>query len=392
MIGVNKGVKLIKASIFLIEISRFSIIAITTNHMRYLLLIPVLLLFSACRQATKYPYAISDFPVNIRPFLTAIVTEGYIGDKTYEPAGTIREIISDADLFKLTKCEHPILRSLGLDIVSKRKHPDHYSIMMDHLDDTARVSWYFQCASYPQVYVSDYMIRNYEWNSIKEKNRTISKIIRDHHYLMSAYEALGKTDSLEQYHSIIRQMAEKDIFDMRYLSLAWHKLDEPGKPEDLAFLREQMMQKYSDLDCNGFAILARHPDSISFAIMKKSYKYYYRRWCERGENSSEEEENMKCFLKALAAFRNKEAATMLEKIFYRQPFMPCYPPDSTWIRETLYEAISNNPSPEYGNMLRIANDYLDKKRKEDAKNSIYLLDPVTDSASTDPPVKIRWQN
>jgi len=93
--------------------------------------------------SVKYPYAINDFPTALHVYLWNIINPGFIGDKNYGSIQEIDSLISDKDLLKLTRAENPLLRSVALSIASRRTSIDHYNLLMNHLDDTARVNWHF---------------------------------------------------------------------------------------------------------------------------------------------------------------------------------------------------------------------------------------------------------
>jgi hypothetical protein len=357
--------------------------------MKYLWLIPALWAFCACREGTSYPYTIRDFPNHLRPYLTAIIREGVIGSKNEYAIDSLHSLASDATIIKMTRSEHPLLRSVALSIATHRDHPDHYKIMMDHLDDTARVSWYFQCLSYPHVMVSDYLIWRYEWKTEADKNKTIDKLIRQHNYLEAAYQALNKTSVSETYYPFIRQMAMRET-DMRIRSFALRKLADFKKQEDLGLLHDIMRKNIPYLDYNCFSIMADHPDSTYQQLLIRFSRQYYRKWCDGSAERFTKEDNLKCFLHTLASFKSKESADILKRYFYNKPFLPCSPPDSTMVREILYQAICDNNCSWYDEMAAIAKKYLEKKKEEEEKMTGYLepLIPEPDTL----PVRINWYN
>lgn len=360
--------------------------------MKYLLLSAFLFTLITCKPspAIKYPFTIEDFPDSLRTDLTKIVNYGFIGSPSYEPADNLRKRISDEDCKKLSLSEHPILRSLALDILCNRHHLDHYAIMMQHLDDTAYVNWHFQCASFTFITVSDYMVKEYHWYTEKQKTTTADKIIREHNYLQCASEALQKITLTQEYYPFVKQMAERETL-LKFRSRALSELAGFKRKEDQDFLHETLEKPGSEQDCNTFGIMERYHHPDYFNILKKYYRNFFRIFCSKDFEWAATE-NALCYIDALASYQSEESAAILEKILFREPLLPCYPADTFRLREHLYEAIEKNACPSYSKMLRVAIPWLKKERAESEANSFL---PDTSNFYHFPPdtsrsPKIRW--
>lgn len=361
--------------------------------MKYLLLSIFLCTLLACKpgSAIKYHYTIRDFPDSLRTDLRKIVNYGFIGSPSYESAGNIRMRISDNDCKRLALSEHPILRSLALDILCNRHHLDHYSIMMHHLDDTAYVNWYYQCASFTFITVSDFMVKEYKWYTEEEKKRTVEKIIRDHNYLQSAYEALHKTTLTEAHYPFVRKMAEKEAL-MKFRSEALLHLAGYKKITDTGFLHKALYRSRHELDANAFGIMELYQDPFYFDMLKRYFPVgYYRNFCKKDPERNNTETALS-YVNALAAYRSNESAVILEKILFQEPLVPCFPADTFGLRQHLYEVIEKNTCGYYSKMLHVVKPWLERERKESAENS-FPLDTTNfyqfPPNNTNPP-KIRW--
>jgi hypothetical protein len=338
--------------------------------MRCIAGIIILFIFSTCKQETKYPYALADFPDKLQPYLSRIVNTGFIGVPNYDCVDYLDSFATDKQILRLTRCEHPILRSVALSIASWRPSIDHYSLLMNHLDDTARISWHFQCASFEYKYVSDYMVMRYKWKTQAAKDSTIYKILQQHPYLECAYSALGKIKLTEAEYPIVRAMANSDV--RQYIRCnAYYHLASFQKPENKMMLHDLMDTETYDLSCEALSLMGDYPDTIYLPILKKYYRHFYRNIAGESWFSNDPD----CYLKALAGYRREESAEILRKIFYRKPILPYYHSayDTSSFKETLYEIIVTNDCKAYKDMVTIARTYLterDKKRME------FSIDPI----------------
>lgn len=337
--------------------------------MKCLLLSAFLCTLIACKPApvSKYPFAIGDFPDSLRTDLTGIVNYGFIGSPSYNAAESIRQRISDEDCKKLSLCEHPILRSLALDILCNRHHLDHYNIMMQHLDDTAYVNWHYQCASFTFITVSDFMIREYHWYTEEQKTKTINKIIREHNYLQVAGDALQKTTLTQAHYPYVKQMAER-VTLLKFRSQALSELAGFKRKEDIDFLHRTLNELKNQQDCNTFGIMERYPHPNYFNILKQYYTSFYRNFCRQDSDYGTKEISL-CYIDALASYQSEESAAILEKVLFREPLLPCTQADTFVLQEKLYEAIEQNACPPYNKMLRVVQPWLKRERAESEANS-----------------------
>lgn len=354
--------------------------------MKYLTLLPVLLALCTCQQKQdlKYPYTLIGFPGNLRPYFNAILNEGMLGDKNLQERNMIDSLINDTDLMKLINSEHPVFRSVGLDIVKDRKHLDHFNIIMNHLDDTALVSWYFQCNSFPFVKVSDYMIMNYAWKSEEQRTETIHKILYHHNYLNVAYKALPAVSGKPEFYPVIRQMANRDI-DPDLRSRALLALAAFKKQEDKILLLDALSLNIYNLNSDCFKIMEKYPSPEYLPILEKYFKYYYREWCKGGIYNSNTASKLSAWLSALVSYNSPESAAILQKIIYRKPFLPCSRSDTNWVREKIYKVIASNPNPLYKKMSTLASEYLEEENERNGSIEIDMIPGVPI------PFSVRWE-
>jgi hypothetical protein len=316
----------------------------------------------------KYPYSLHHFPKNIRPFLVQIVNEGYIWGDYSDSIDVMDSLITDKTLIELTQCEHPVLRSLALTLACGRESIDHYNLMMNHLDDTARVSYYFQCASFPHMYVSDYLVRRYQWKNDDLKEKTIEQLLKKHRYLECAYEALNKKTITGEDYDVVKSMAKNDI-GINIRSYALYQLATFRKTEDTALLHRVLEKERYRLDGTSFLIMREFPDSDYETILEKYQRRFYRNLCDQ---ASDQYYNALCYPSAIASYKNQKSAEILRKIFYKTPFLPCMI-DEFEVKEALYNAIMANQCPLYSDMI----DSIKQIRKRDRVfQEELIVDPI----------------
>jgi hypothetical protein len=88
---------------------------------RLLLFLPITLLFWSCKTDNKYNYAIKDFRNSLQPHLTKMIEKGIVMSSD----SALRNMATDAELERLGKSEHPIIRAAAF-----REMLESHSIIM----------------------------------------------------------------------------------------------------------------------------------------------------------------------------------------------------------------------------------------------------------------------
>lgn len=352
--------------------------------MRYILFLLVLPALFSCHhpESAKYPYSLAEFPDKVQPYLFRIVNAGFIGETNYECISFLDTLLTDKQLLQLTRCEHPLLRSVALSIAIDRPSIDHYAVMMDHLDDTARVNWFFQCASFEFTYVSDYMLMKYEWKTKTARERTVKKVLREHNYLEQAYNVVDEVQGDTTWYGVIKDMAERDI-RLEKRSRALYALASYKNPKDDAFLQDILTHERHNLNTTCLALMKDFPSLSYQPILERHLKTLYRRICMDNTEVYE----VRPYFHAVASYKTKESASLLKKIFFSRPILPCSPRDTSSYISDLYEAITDNDCPLYKEMTAIARSYLEKEKER----IIELPSLSVDSSFTKEPATFRWR-
>ncbi len=152
-------------------------------HHSYIPALLFCILIVSCNNKSHYPYAIRDFRKALRPDLEKAVTDGVVGHLN----NATLTMISDKELVKLSRCEHPVLRAAAFREMLERETFNHADVVMNNLDDTAEVLIdHGEFGSWSNK-VSDDLIWKSMWKTYEAKEKAIEQIITHHNYLTSAY-------------------------------------------------------------------------------------------------------------------------------------------------------------------------------------------------------------
>ena len=105
-------------------------------RLKHLLLLTLIVCFLSCKNEQNHTYAIKDFRISLQPFLQKIVSKGIV---TYYDSSQIKSI-TDKELIRLGKSEHPVLRATAFREMLERNTFNHFDLLMKHLNDTAIVA------------------------------------------------------------------------------------------------------------------------------------------------------------------------------------------------------------------------------------------------------------
>jgi hypothetical protein len=335
------------------------------------------LLFS-CKHEKKYPYAITDFREELQPHLTRIVSDGLVKYMNKSLTG----MITDEDLERLGRSEHPVLRATAFREMLDRKSFNHFDILMDHLDDTAIVPtvagefgiWYRK--------ISDDILRNAEWENQEAKNRTIEEVITKHNYLHSAAIIIPVLEVNERFYPFIKSMATRPLRPNPYdpevefqdIEYALYGLARFRKKEDIELIKERLISNLHYLRDVSFQLIKENPDTAYLDIFQEyiPYALHNLNCKERFESPITE------YIKALVPYQNERSAIILDTILQTLPRLKCRVNAKNY-EQTLVKYIWEHPCPAYS---RLREKIKTKIKKYDWQSFRFKVDTIPD--------KIRW--
>ena len=319
-----------------------------------IILLLVFVLSSCHKKSGKYPYAIKDFPIKVQPHLSKIVETGiYTGMDD-----VLEQQLSDAELTRLARSEHPLLRVAAFHEIFNRNSFNHYDMIMGHLDDTALI---FIDAGEFGVWdrtVSDDILQAASWNKEEEKDKTVDEVMTKHNYLRSAYIILGRIDAKEKYYGFIKDMATRprqldfQNYELRFgdIEYALYGLAKFKKKQDVAVIKNILMTNVWRLSDISFNLMREFPDTAYFEVLETYHRRQFYRFSgnRKGGFSSvvEDGNSPEDFIKALVAQQTNRSAKLLDTLLTGLQ-MPSCMPDRENIVNNLIEEIWIHHCPAY---------------------------------------------
>ena len=332
--------------------------------MKLLLLIP-LLFFISCKQ--KYSYAINNFRKEIQPCLTNLVTTGIVDYKSE----CFKELVTNSELLKLSRSEHPILRAYAFREIGRRKDMNCYELMMGHLDDTAIVNTTNGEFGLQLRTVSDDILDDMEWKTQDAKNKTIDEVIIKHNYLRSAYTILKQIVPQEKYYSSIKEMAirkikyNEELGEQKFMQseYALEALAKFKKKIDIPIIVERLSTNLHNLSAISFAMMKENPDTAYMSVFEAYYPSYFKRRSYQYVYGGYEHELI--FLKCIATYKNERSAKILSDVLSKKPCV-IKTLDSTSFKQQLMEVIVDNNCTAYYKLTnKIKSTVLQNKKESE---------------------------
>lgn len=237
----------------------------------------------------------------------------------------------DPELVKLAKIEIPTLRAVAFLQLLHRSHLDHFSLVMDHLEDTAFVVHDHGHYGFRFEAVTEMILDEAEWPTKELRDSTLQALMLLPYKYLSTYEGVEAVRTNPKYYASIRQM----IVTPRVVSGGYHLNSEVLKekamyglakyriPSDIAFLKVELLKNYWNLKETAFRLLTDFPDTAYLDVLEK----YHRRGFYRTLNYQKdgftgfkyEHVNAEDFIRAVGAHHHKRAAVILDTIMQRIP-------------------------------------------------------------------------
>ncbi len=349
-------------------------------HSIYSLLV-VSQLFYGCGFVESNSVAIRDFSSTLQPILVGAISTGIVGHD--DATLYIEAHVTDKELVKLSRSEHPILRAIAFRGMLERQTFDHFRVIMDHLDDTAIVAVYAGEWGIWYRTISDFIIMNGKWKTIGDKKTTIDEIIKKHDYLRSAYSALPGIELKEEYYPHIKAMVERDReFELREGAL--YALARFRRKGDVPLIRDILSSNIGRLGDGSFGLMKEYPDTAYLEILEQYYpRRFYRSICNNNGYSEAALE----YIRAIASYKSDSAAKILDLILNKKPFTPCAA-DTFSLKDALMRAIWENPCAAYSKMRAQISGAMRERIRQDSLNEMPPLDiPVFKDTAREP---IRW--
>lgn len=338
--------------------------------MKKILCLFIISILFSCGRKEPYPNKISDFRNELQTHLKKLASEKKLPSTDTIARNYIEENCTKQELLKLLKCEDPLLRVIAYRTIVNRNDKDYFKILLGHLNDTSKVTWWYYEDASADFMVSDLLIRKAE-NSRKltqvEKNILVDSVLLKHPYLDVSNWMINEIEPNEKYYSIIKQRSKLKTDRCGKQLGACFALSKFKKEEDLEFLKKTF--SILEYPCENwiFKSIEENPNEIYFSLLKK---YFDKNIKKKKQQSSDA---LKYYCRAVAAYKNKESLELLTEILNKNNY-----PDTWYFKyneQDVFRAIHKYNAPIYKDLYKklkpkmndFVMEYLDKKDWKETK-------------------------
>lgn len=324
-----------------------------------------------CGQEKKYPYKTTDFKPELKKHLDKFVAEGQLSYSRDTLADNFfRDSCTKDDLTKLLSCENPILRVVAFRAIVDRKEKDYFPILLNHLNDTSKVMWWYYDDAGGDFMVSDLMIRSAErYLSQGQKDTLVDRVLNNHIYLDIAQWMMKDIKPQDKYYSIIKQTTQKKLNSCHDLSNTY-SLAKFKKQEDIPLIKKNFNEYTDNPYCNNnyFKAIEVFPDTAFFPLLTKYFDKVIKK------QKQQTSDDLKYYCRAVAQYKTQKSLDILIALARKETY-----PDSWYFsynQENVFRAIHKYKSPIYDSL------YNALKPKMDEYVMKYLDKPDYDDRTT----------
>lgn len=310
----------------------------------YIIIITTLTWFG-CGQEKKYSYKTSDFKPELKKHLDKLAAKGHLSySRDTLAANFFRDSCTKDELIKILSCENPLLRVVAYKALVNRKEQDYFPLLLNQLDDTSKVMWWFYDDACGDFSVSDLMIRSAEHIlSQEQKNILIDSVLNNHINLGVAQWMMKEIKPQDKYYSIIKNQCQIKSEDCHHLSLTY-ALAKFKRQKDIPIIKNNFAKYTDNSYCNTyiFQSIIAFPDTAFFPLLTKYLE------AEIKKNKQDSYNDLKYYCLAVAQFNNKNSLDILTALTKKETY-----PDSWYLphnKEYVFTAIHKYSSPIYDNL------------------------------------------
>ena len=323
------------------------------------LVLCVLLFYFSCVSADKRGTVIADYRPVLQPHLKRVVTDGIVTYQTDE----LEALITDRDLVQLSKSEHPILRAYALRLMINKETFDGSELLLQHLNDTARVLVDNGEFGTSFKMIADELITIKRWNTLEAKTKTVNAVITQHNYLRSAYTILKYIPAQELYYPYIRNMAERprkldsEGYELGFddIEYALYGLAKFKKSADVPLIKSRLLTNVNWLSDRSFTLMKEYPDTAYMEVLREYHRYKFYKFSGNRPGGftgiAADRAAPEDFIYALVAQQSNESARLIDTMMLYLPKMNRMPERENILFE-LKKAIWNKPCAAYAGLRK----------------------------------------
>ncbi|MCR4033114.1 MULTISPECIES: hypothetical protein [Flavobacterium] len=317
-----------------------------------------------------YPNAISDFRPELQTHLKKLASEKKLPSGDTIARNYITKNCTKNELLELLKCNQPVLRVIAYRTLVNKKDKDYFKILLGHLSDTAKVTWWFYEDAADDFTVSDLLIRKAEDGKMltkAQKSILVDSVLLKHSYLDVANWMIYDVEPNEKYYALIKQKSKLKTNRCGKQLGACYALSKFKKKEDLAYLKSVFNKFESPCEDLIFKAIEENPDKIYFPVLEK----YFETVVKKKKQYSYDD--LKDYCLAVAKYKNEESLMLLEKLLIKKNY-----PDPWYFKHNegyVFKAIHKYKAPIYDDLYKrlkpkmseFTIEYLDKPDYDDRK-------------------------
>jgi len=338
--------------------------------MKKILYVVFVFMLYSCEKK-PYDIKISDFRPELQTPLKKLAKEKELPFKDTTARSYIRDHSSKEELLQLLNSEHALLRVTAYRELVNRKEKDYFKILLGHLNDTTKVTWWYYEDAGGEFTVSDLLIRKAEEGnklSKNEKRILVDSVLLKHSYLESSIWMIQDIEPQEKYYPIIKEKSQIKTNRCGEQLSACYALSKFKKKEDLQFLKGIFMKFQSPCEDWVFKAIENNPSEVYFPILEK----YFSSVIKRKKQFSYDD--LKYYCRAVAIYKNEKSLAILTELLKKTNYPdPWYFPHN---QDNVFRAIHKYKAPVYENlytklrpkMSDFVIKYLDKPDFEERKN------------------------
>jgi hypothetical protein len=309
--------------------------------LKCLFLTGLIFLFVSCKEEKKYPYASADFRTELKIRLDKVASAVQIpNNQDTSITHFLYRDCSKEELIKMLSFDGPVVRVMAYNALVERREKDYFSILLRHLDDTAKITWWYFDDAADEFMVSDMMIQKALPAMNKhQKNKLVDKVLMKHPYLITSNWMIQDIEPNAKYYSIIKSRTTEKSDRCGYPMGANYALSKFKKPQDVPFLKSNFRE--GDEACSNwtFRAIERFPNPAFSDILTDYFETDIKKKKQFGSD------DFKYYYRALAAYKSVESLKILTALTKKET----YPYDYylSFNKEFIFKAIHKHNCPLY---------------------------------------------
>ena len=320
---------------------------------KYILFVIVLLLEISCSNNNKTLNTSPSSQSVIDSLINGIAMDNMLNDEgigigwsentQWKRYLKLSEIATEEELVKLTDHENAVVRGYSFQALAKNKSSKVFSILIDHLTDTATVACFSGCFQTDQM-IGDYFINivtiNKDDTTAYKLNEREQAIVDSTLLFDKSIQLLARTDLLlvlppkEEYYNRI-----KDIYLEGNENFALPLLAKYRKKSDKRLIVEKLTSTDRKDWYYGLMAVRNYPDPDFFPYLVKLYNYEMTQ--EKGLTTP----SIRILYQAIAQYKNRQSYNLIKQTLSKEE-----KPELRYHYKYIYLALTKYPNKIYNGL------------------------------------------